>query len=582
MASCSIDGSICLWEIPSFSLITKLEGHSASVKGISWDPKGNYLLSQGTDQRIIIYSRKNGDWIIETSIHDLLNNSPYLNYIFAKNSWSPDGKFFSVTNASNGSLPCAIVCELNDLSNQISLIGHLSSVEVAKFCPWNTSNSFLIATASQDGWISIWNNLQERPLLVVSELFNQTVTDIIWDYDNQKNLIIYACSYDGSVCKITLAKLYFGEILLEENSKNALHILETRPQDVNGRLLSRRSEFLLPQSVSKIESRDSRKRIVPQLISSGRKIGTDSLKAEPVSLAIQHKIVCQNLVSRFPPLPTDELIYMDSESKLMFEIKFLKEYYLITCISKESSIIIWKHALYSEKEPIKLLSSDPYLLIVCKDGIIYTLSSRTSRRLLPRISMTGSVSGVNLTNHLLFLLDENGIYISWNLLTKEIIFKGILSSEISGKVCSITQSGGIIKILFENDKELLLQSQELIYDFEHRHKPDFKDALDDINLIKEEEKMENIEEQMSFFLAADNFPLYLESLKKYISMTYKKGYIKKLEELYCEMKTMFKEFPDKLNACLEIISEITVDGLNYYGSERINKEFFDNLLCQEK
>jgi hypothetical protein len=577
MASCSIDGSICLWEIPSFSLISKLGGHTASVKGISWDPNGNYLLSQGTDQQIIIYSRKNGDWVIETSVRELLNNSPYLDYIFAKNSWSPDGRFFSVTNASNGSLPCAIVCELNDLANQISLIGHLSSVEVAKFCPWNVGNSCLIAIASQDGWISIWNNLQERPLLVVSELFNHTIMDIIWDHDDQKNLIIYACSYDGTICKAVLSKLHFGEISLEESVPSALYKLENRLQNGSSRLISRRTESLLPSSLSKMESRDSKKRIVPQLISSGKSLGTVSSKAEPVSLSIQHKIICQNLVSRFTPLPTDELIHEDSEGKLLFEVKFSKEFYFITCVSKDSSNIIWKHTLNVEKEPIKLLSSDPYLLIVCKGGVIYTLSSRTSRRLLPKIMMTGSVSGINLTNNLLFVLDENGVYVSWNLLTREIIFKGFLTHEISGKIESISQRDGIIKIVLENNKELLLQRNDLIYEYELRNKPNVANSLDELSIVKEEEKIENIEEQMSFFLAAGNFPLYLESLIKYISMIYKKGYIKKLEEVYYEVKKMFKEFPDKLNVCLEIISEIVINDLNYYGSERISKEFFDNL-----
>jgi WD40 repeat protein len=581
MASCSIDGSICLWELPSFSLISKLEGHKASVKGISWDPSGKYLLSQGTDQQIIIYGRKNDDWIIETSIHELLNNSPYLDYIFAKNSWSPDGKFFSITNASNGSLPCAIICEQSDLSNQISLIGHLSSVEVAKFCPWKVNNSYLIAVASQDGWISIWNNIQERPLMIISELFNQTILDIIWDHDDQRNLIIYACSYDGSICKICLSNQQFGELSIEEDISSNVDNLENRLFGINGRLSSKKTHILSTQGTINFD-KNGRKRITPQLISSGKGLVSESNKVGSVSISIQHAILCQNLVSRFIPLLEVELIHEDSDGKLLFEIKNLKEYYSIACILKDSSNFLWKHSLYCEKEPIKLLSSGPYLVVICKNGIIYVLSTKTSRRLSPKLMMTGSVSGISLEGSSLFILDENGIYTLWNLNTREIIFKGILPSGPQGKVDSISQNEKIIKIILEDKNELLLNRDELIYMFKSRNIPNSSNTIDDIRFITEEEKIENVEEQMAFFLVSNNFSFYLESLKKYFSLTCKKGYMKRLEEVYYEIKRLFKDDPDKLSACLEVISEVNIGDGNFSSVERISKEFFDNLPHVEK
>ena len=76
--------------------ISLLSGHARPVKSICFDPKGEYLVSAGTDGTIKIWKFKGeeGECIktIEKEIHflDIEDNEPF------KMSWNPNGKYFAV------------------------------------------------------------------------------------------------------------------------------------------------------------------------------------------------------------------------------------------------------------------------------------------------------------------------------------------------------------------------------------------------------------------------------------------------------------------------------------------------------
>src|SRR5260370_40900985 len=50
LASCSDDGSICLWEVASGTLQKRLQGHSGGVVSVAWNPDGTRLASGGSGQ----------------------------------------------------------------------------------------------------------------------------------------------------------------------------------------------------------------------------------------------------------------------------------------------------------------------------------------------------------------------------------------------------------------------------------------------------------------------------------------------------------------------------------------------------
>jgi protein HIRA/HIR1 len=65
LASCSVDNKIHIYDISQKSRIKTLEGHNSLVKGLSFDPIGKYLISQGADQKVIVWNVKNWDKVKE-------------------------------------------------------------------------------------------------------------------------------------------------------------------------------------------------------------------------------------------------------------------------------------------------------------------------------------------------------------------------------------------------------------------------------------------------------------------------------------------------------------------------------------
>ena len=47
LASCSIDNTIIIWNALKFpDIIHRINAHAGMVKGVAWDPVGNYFASQ--------------------------------------------------------------------------------------------------------------------------------------------------------------------------------------------------------------------------------------------------------------------------------------------------------------------------------------------------------------------------------------------------------------------------------------------------------------------------------------------------------------------------------------------------------
>jgi len=44
-----VDNKICIWDLEMTSPLQVLDKHTGYVKGLSWDPIGQFLISQGED-----------------------------------------------------------------------------------------------------------------------------------------------------------------------------------------------------------------------------------------------------------------------------------------------------------------------------------------------------------------------------------------------------------------------------------------------------------------------------------------------------------------------------------------------------
>lgn len=63
------------------------------------------------------------------------------------------------------------------------------------------------AIGSRDRSISVWLTSLKRPLVVIKDLFDDSVLDITW---SSNGLYLLACSWDGSVACITFSQSEIG------------------------------------------------------------------------------------------------------------------------------------------------------------------------------------------------------------------------------------------------------------------------------------------------------------------------------------------------------------------------------------
>lgn len=257
LASCSLDGIVQIWDVGgSFAMLRRLETDPRKpLKGLVWDPLGQYLGAQSNDGTLFIW--RCSDWKLEATI-----SSPYAEAsesftYFSRPSWSPDGRVLCLPDAVNESDTVALLIERSQWTTEQSLVGHNSSIQVSKFSPRifrnrDGANFLIVALGSQDGVVSLWSSINSKPLIVLSGLFEHAVMDLVWS-DSGEHLFV--ANYDGTLARLTLTgEMIEGEALPREEQHQMISKLEKQQPGA----------LALPTSLNQIAIRDRLDRLMNQ------------------------------------------------------------------------------------------------------------------------------------------------------------------------------------------------------------------------------------------------------------------------------------------------------------------------------
>ncbi|KIJ61405.1 hypothetical protein HYDPIDRAFT_169671 [Hydnomerulius pinastri MD-312] len=206
LASVGLDSNVIVWCGYTLERIRKLEQHNGFVKGVCFDPVGEFMATQSDDKSVKIW--RTTDWSLEAEIRKPFEDSPGSTF-FRRLSWSPDGAHITASNATNnrGFVFIAAVITRGLWTSEISLVGHENTVEVAAYnprvflrnpnSPVATSNiCSVVALGADDRSVSIWQTKSARPLIVAREVFERQIMDLSWSRDG---LTLYAASSDGTI-----------------------------------------------------------------------------------------------------------------------------------------------------------------------------------------------------------------------------------------------------------------------------------------------------------------------------------------------------------------------------------------------
>ena len=197
LASCGLDNKVVVWSLTNADGAPKeLRGHNGMVKGVSWDPAGKYLATQGDggeEQAVVIWRVR--DWKMESKTHKPFKHAPD-ETMFLRLSWSPDGQYIAGTNAYiKKKNACALLerpkgeavhVDSGEWKSTLQFVGNLEPVVVATFHPKLLARSkangtevidMVCAVGGGDRSLTLWSSSGNTPIFVLNNLFDKQVRD---------------------------------------------------------------------------------------------------------------------------------------------------------------------------------------------------------------------------------------------------------------------------------------------------------------------------------------------------------------------------------------------------------------------
>jgi len=218
IATGSVDNSIIVWNAQKFpEIVHTIKGHHGLVKGVVFDPVGKYMASQSDDKTLCIWNMS--DWSLEKKITEPFLESSGTTHALRLN-WSPDGQYIVTAHAMNNGGPVAKIIERNGWKAKMDFVGHRKAITCVRFsdkilCSKESSKAQYLSCAigSRDRTLSIWLTSLKRPLVVLHDLFENSIMDISW---SANGYFLLACSLDGSVAYMDFTVDELGKAISTE------------------------------------------------------------------------------------------------------------------------------------------------------------------------------------------------------------------------------------------------------------------------------------------------------------------------------------------------------------------------------
>ncbi|XP_017051908.1 protein HIRA homolog [Drosophila ficusphila] len=257
LASCSIDNTVIIWDAQAFPhAVATLKGHTGLVKGVSWDPVGRFLASQSDDRSIKIWNTM--DWNLSHTITEPFEECGGTTHIL-RLSWSPDGQYLVSAHAMNGRGPTAQIIEREGWKCDKDFVGHRKAVTCVRFhnsilrrqvnegSPSKALQYCCLAVGSRDRSLSVWMTALQRPMIVIHELFNDSILDLSW---GPQECLLMACSGDGTVACLKFTEEELGKPISHAEQSNIMQKMYGTVGNGLGKhsaLLENPKRLLLPQ-----------------------------------------------------------------------------------------------------------------------------------------------------------------------------------------------------------------------------------------------------------------------------------------------------------------------------------------------
>uniref|UniRef100_T1ING8 Protein HIRA n=1 Tax=Strigamia maritima TaxID=126957 RepID=T1ING8_STRMM len=181
LSGSSVFGSSGKVNVEQWRCVNTLRGHAGDILDLAWSPHDVWLASCSVDNSLIVWNAINFPEILST----LRGHSGLVKGV----SWDPVGKYL----ASQKFNP--------NILSKTSKDGN----KVQHYC--------CCAVGSRDRSLSVWLTALKRPLVVIHDLFANSVMDISW---SRKGNQLTVCSWDGTVAYVDFAPEEIGRPLTQD------------------------------------------------------------------------------------------------------------------------------------------------------------------------------------------------------------------------------------------------------------------------------------------------------------------------------------------------------------------------------